>query len=197
MTTLWTSTDPAHWAAMLATYPEVVAAQHVSRLNELDQWYRETFPTTLTSRTPPAITLEELVQITEWKMKRGVWRARNLALVRSNDPALVATLSTAAFTLLPDQRKPLTQLINLAGVGPATASAVLAARQPDVFPFFDELVADQIPGLGKVAFTTGYYHRYAEALRQRATALSSSGAAWTAHAVSQALWAASGGKVAL
>ena len=90
-------------------------------------------------------------------------------------------------------------LCALAGVGPATASAALAAHAPGVYPFFDELVAVAIPGLGPVAFTPAYYARYAERLRERAAALAAAcpDAGWTAQAVSQALWAASGGKAGL
>ncbi len=194
MSDLWANDDRAAWAAMLARYPEVVAAQGVSRLVELDRWYREALPGALAARVPLQITHDELIAVTEWKMKRGVWRARNLALVKGNDPDEVRRLSAEGFALLPDPRKPLARIAQLAGVGPATASAVLAANRPDIYPFFDELVADQIPGLGPVAFTAGYYARYAERLRQRATALDTPASPWTAHTVSQALWAASGGK---
>ena len=79
----------------------------------------------------------------------------------------------------------------LAGVGPATASAVTAAVAPELYPFFDELVAAQVPGLGKVAWTLSYYGRYAAALRERADAL---GAPWTPVMVERALWSSVGGK---
>lgn len=196
MNTLWSNDDPHAWSEALASYPDVVAAQGVSRLTELDRWYREEFPQRIAARTPHQITHEELIQVTEWKMKRGVWRARNLVLVRGNDSEEVVRLSTEGFALLPDTRKPLARIAQLAGVGPATASAVLAAVRPEIYPFFDELIADQIPGLGKVAFTPGYYARYAERLRERAQALSTADMSWTAHATGQALWAAAGGKVA-
>jgi hypothetical protein len=194
MAGLWENADPAAWAEALARYPDVVAAQGVSRLAELDRWYREDFPAALAARVPPTLQHDALVAVTEWKMKRGVWRARNLALVRGNDPAEVAARGAEAFAALPDPRRPLVRLTELAGVGPATASAVLAAVRPEIFPFFDELVAEQIPGLGPVAFTGGYYARYAEGLRARAEALNAGGSGWTAHAVGQALWAESGGK---
>jgi hypothetical protein len=42
---------------------------------------------------------------------------------------------------------------------------------PEVYPFFDELVAAQVPALGKVAWTLGYSARYADALRVRAESL--------------------------
>jgi len=88
-------------------------------------------------------------------------------------------------------------LSQLAGVGPATASGVLACIAPVLYPFFDELVAMQIPGLGKVAFTATYYQRYAAQLRERAARLQKACAhfEWTAHAIGQALWSASGGKI--
>jgi hypothetical protein len=137
------------------------------------------------------VTLPELVRLTEWKMARGVWRAPNLILVRGNDPALVAETSAAALTKVPHPTAPIAALAKLAGVGPATASAVAAAAAPTVYPFFDELVAAQVPTLGKVAWTLGYYGRYAEALRGRAEAL---GEGWTPVMVERALWARVGGK---
>lgn len=194
MDTLWGSDDQGAWEEALARYPAVVAAQGVSRLADLDRWYREELPPLIVGRTPPHLTHDELIAVTEWKMKRGVWRARNLALVRGNDPADVATRSAEALAALPDLRRPLTRLTQLAGVGPATASAVLAAVRPELFPFFDELIAAQLPLRGPVAFTAAYYARYAEHLRARAANLNIGTTAWTAHAVGQALWAAAGGK---
>ena len=126
-------------------------------------------------------------------MSRGFWRARNLALVRGNDPSLVIETSTAALGSVPDPAATITTLAELAGVGPATASAVAAAARPDVYPFFDELVGVQVPGLGTLAFSLGYYKRYAEALRERAKEL---GARWTPVMVERALWAHVGGKKA-
>ncbi len=195
---LWADDDCARWAATFAGYERALATRPVTRLVDLDRWYREELPGAIAARTPTHATHDELVAVTEWKMKRGAWRARNLALVRGNDPAEVERTSTEALALVPEPRKPVTLLSRLAGVGPATASAVLAAARPDVYPFFDELVAAQVPELGPVAFTLAYYARYAERLRERAAALAERcpDGGWTAHVVGQALWAASGGKAA-
>ena len=195
---LWRTNSCDAWQAALDQYADTVREQQVNGLAEIDAWYREELPARIATRRPAYITLAELEHLTVWKMKRGVWRERNRLLVRGNSSATVRQVSRAAFAAVPDYRKPVDLLSTLAGVGPATASAALAAYAPDIYPFFDELVGAQIPGLGKVAFTAAYYQRYAAALRQRAAQLNKRCAqrAWTAHDLSQALWAHSGGKAA-
>lgn len=191
MTNLWASEDPADWKDALERYPDVVQAQGVASLPAHDEWYRKELPAAIAARRTPHVTHAELVRATEWKMARGVWRARNLVLVRGNDPALVVETSTAALGAIPDASAPIAMLAELAGVGPATASAIASAASPEHYPFFDELVGAQVPGLGKLGFTMGYYRRYAAALRERAAAL---GRRWSPSMVERALWANSGGK---
>jgi len=191
MTDLWTDDAPEAWHAALARYDDVVARQDVARLPELDRWYRHELPSAIGLRVPAHVTHEELVRLTEWKMARGVWRAPNLVLVRGNAPDAVVETSAAALARVPHPTAPIAALAKLAGVGPATASAVAAAFAPAQYPFFDELVAAQVPDLGKVAWTLGYYARYAAALRERAARL---GGAWTPVQVERALWAHAGGK---
>ena len=191
MSGLWTSEDQARWQAALDHYPAVIAAQGVTRLPELDRWYQAEFPRAVAARQPPFVTHAELVRVTEWKMARGVWRQRNLGLVRSNAPEVVEQTSREALARVPDPTAPITLLARLAGVGPATASAVLAGSAPEHYPFFDEVIAGQLPGFGRVTFTLGEYRRYAAALRERARQL---GGAWTPALVERALWAAAGGK---
>lgn len=192
MKALWGESSSAAWHGALDSYAGVVARQGVAKLAELDNWYRGLLPGLITGRKPPHLVLEELVRLTEWKMARGVWRARNLALVKGNAPAEVVEASAAAIAAVPHPTAPISALVKLAGVGPATASGVLAAHSPAIYPFFDELVAAQVPGLGAVAWTLGYYVRYAEALRNRAGQLSGG---WTPAMVERALWAHAGGKL--
>lgn len=175
----------------LGDYTAVVERQGVERLPDLDRWYREELPAAIRARRTPHVTLDELARATEWKMARGVWRARNLVLVRGNDSADVEAASERALAAVPDPRVPIAELSKLAGVGAATASAVAAAFAPDTYPFFDELVAEQLPGLGKVAWTLPYYLRYAQALRGAAAEL---GGEWTPSRLERALWAHVGGK---
>lgn len=191
MTQLWNETDARAWRRALDRYEDVVAKQGVDRLPELDRWYREELPESLRGRRRPHVTLAELVRATEWKMARGVWRAPNLVRVRGNDADLVKETSASALAEVPDPTAPIATMAKLDGVGPATASAIAAAFAPEVYPFFDELVAAQVPGLGKVDWTMPYYVRYAAALRERAASL---GDGWTPVMLERALWARAGGK---
>ncbi|HEX8244598.1 MAG TPA: hypothetical protein VF541_13925 [Longimicrobium sp.] len=188
---LWKSDDADAWRAALARYEDVVAEQGVKPLPELDRWYRNELPGLIAARRRPHVTHAELVRVTEWKMARGIWRPRNLALVRGNDAALVERTSREALAKVPHPSEPIAILAKLAGVGPATASAIAAAAAPEVYPFFDELVAARIPGMGQVTFTPREYARYADALRERAARL---GAGWTPEQVERAVWADVGGK---
>ena len=178
----------------LDAYSDVVQRQGVARLPELDRWYREELPGLIADRNPSHITRSELVRLTEWKMARGVWRARNLVLVRSNDAEAVKEMSTVALSRIPHPTAPLAELSKLRGVGPATASAAVAAAAPDVYPFFDELVASQLANLSPVAWTLSYYARYADALRTLAREL---GSDWTPALLAHALWAHAGGKAGI
>jgi hypothetical protein len=194
MTNLWTQDAEDAWRTALARYEAVVEEQGVARLPELDRWYRDELPAAIAARTQAHVTHAELVKLTEWKMARGVWRARNLALVRGNDAALVERTSAAALAKVPHPSAPIATLAELAGVGPATASGVASAAAPEVYPFFDELVAARIPGMEQVKFTPKEYARYSEALRERAARI---GPAWTPTMVERALWADTGGKAGL
>lgn len=68
------------------------------------------------------------------------YRPRLLDFVSSLDEDLVKSSSQKAFKSLPDISKAILELSKLKGVGPATASAVLAAYAPDVAPFMSDEV---------------------------------------------------------
>lgn len=190
--TLWSSAALAPWRDALDAYPGAIARHPVARLPELDTWYRDVLPPLIRGRTPMTMTHAEMVRVTEWKMARGVWRAPNLVLVKGNSPEAVEAAGAAASALLDTPGKAVGAITELKGVGPATASAVLAIMDPTRYPFFDEDVAMQVPTLGVVAWTLGYYRRYADALVARAALL---GTDWTAVMVERALWSHARGAV--
>ncbi|MBX9857326.1 MAG: hypothetical protein K2Y26_17480 [Gemmatimonadaceae bacterium] len=189
--TLWSASSAEAWRDALSSYAAAIAALPSERLAAHDLWYRHELPALVTSRAPMHVTHDEMVRITEWKMARGVWRAPNLVLVKNNAPGVVEDATMRAAGLLQQPGKALSAVTSLGGVGPATASAVLALMDPQAFPFFDELVARQVEGLGPVAWTAGYYRKYAEALSARAEQLRAVlGDTWTATQVERACWAA-------
>lgn len=191
MTLLWSTLTAGAWTDALSAYPAVIAQQGVAKLSELDTWYRDELPGIIASRRLVHITLPELVRVTEWKMYRGVWRAPNLIRVKNNPADTVIETTVRGFARTPHPTQPIGEIASLDGVGPATASALVAALLPTVYPFFDELVAAQIPDLGTVKWTLGFYAKYAERLRARAAELSDT---WTPVMVERALWASVGGK---
>lgn len=67
-------------------------------------------------------------------------RPRLLDFVSSLDDSVVKSASEKAFKSLPDISKAVKELTVLKGVGPATASAVLAAYAPDIAPFMSDEV---------------------------------------------------------
>lgn len=189
---LWATSACQAWHQALERYPDAVRAAGSERLVELDDWVQRELPARIANRAKAYVTVEELAGVTEWKMLRGDWRPRNLQLVRQNPPEEVERLSAEALALADDTKRPIVLLTRLGGVGPATASAVLATVHPDAFPFFDEAVAKQIPDLGPVKFITPYFYRYAEALRKRTANLNAhcQHDKWHVHQLDLALWSA-------
>src|SRR5437868_997578 len=102
---IWDQQSCQRWHDMLHAYPEVIAAQGSERLPRLDEWYRQVLPPKLSARPEPYILLQELQDIADWKMTRGVWRERNRQLISSNPPERVKEASHKAFTEAPDPRK--------------------------------------------------------------------------------------------
>src|ERR1041385_4012803 len=90
---LWTSDAADAWRAALERYEAGIEAQGSKVLPELDRWYRDELPGLIAARKRPHVTHAELVRVTEWKMARGIWRPRNLQLVRGNDADLVEKTS--------------------------------------------------------------------------------------------------------
>lgn len=143
MASLWNTTAQKNWRDALNGYDRVIVAQGVTKLADRERWYRDELPGLISARKPRHLTLPELIRVTEWKMSRGKWRAPNLVLVKGNAAAVVKQLSSSALAKAPHPTAPIKELAELAGVGPATASAVVSAVEPALFPFFDEIVAEQ------------------------------------------------------
>lgn len=62
-------------------------------------------------------------------------------------------------------------LIRLKGVGPATASAILAAYAPERAPFMSDEAMQAVPSAKQWSYTMASYFMFAQALRQKALML--------------------------
>ncbi|KAM4025981.1 uncharacterized protein ACNLHF_026389 isoform 1-T3 [Anomaloglossus baeobatrachus] len=183
--------DPKKWQRVSDLYWEVVAtkAAKQKRLLDLDKWYQEELPAIMAARPQKLLTLEELETLMEWKLTRGKFRPRLKQLVSGNSAGTVESCSRKAFQLLPDVSAAIEELCQLKGIGPATASAVLAAGAPDVAAFMADEAVESAPGLTPIQYTAKHYLRYLEALQLKAEALNTaSEEQWTPHRVELCLW---------
>ncbi|XP_024029930.1 uncharacterized protein LOC21390497 isoform X2 [Morus notabilis] len=131
--------NPSLWREALSAYESRIESLNKSNLVSLDDYYRNHLPPLLRQRNPnPFITTSELSQLMRWKLARGKWRPRLLDFVSALDEDLVKSASRKAFKSLPDISKAVSELTVLKGVGPATASAILAAYAPDLAPFMSD-----------------------------------------------------------
>ncbi|XP_023642209.1 uncharacterized protein LOC17891074 isoform X2 [Capsella rubella] len=131
--------DVGIWKEALSSYESRIESLNKPDLVSLDQFYRIKLPCLLHDRDPnPYLTTSELCQLMKWKLTRGKWRPRLLDFVSSLDDSVVKSASEKAFKSLPDISKAVKELTVLKGVGPATASAVLAAYAPDIAPFMSD-----------------------------------------------------------
>ncbi|KAL9244118.1 hypothetical protein vseg_017926 [Gypsophila vaccaria] len=177
------------WKDALNSYSSRIETIKKPDLVSLDQFYRTELPGLLHSRLPaPYLTRSELHSLMHWKLTRGKFRPRLLGYVADLDEELVKSASQKAFLSLPaDLSKAVSELTVLKGVGPATASAVLAAYAPDVAPFMSDEAMQAVLGHSK-DYSLKQYLLLAAKLQEKAKELSSEDEQFTASDVERALW---------
>ncbi|XP_015919372.1 uncharacterized protein [Parasteatoda tepidariorum] len=195
----FTKATPEQWNYVLSQYKEVLKEKASKRtkkggpeeLIRLDTWYQEQLPKIIQSRKPPHIVHEELIQIVKWKLMRGKFRPRLTDLVRINTETAVLQTSKKAFRKKPSElSQAITALTNLKGVGPATASAILAAAFPDNVPYMADESMLSTPGIEATDYTLAEYLNYAEHIKKCTERLQSLDpkSHWTPHKVELTLW---------
>ncbi|XP_067433480.1 uncharacterized protein zgc:112496 [Thunnus thynnus] len=196
MSALFACEDPATWRSVYEKYWGVVEAKEAKgkkpgKLLNLDKWYQEELPAVISTRPDKHITQSELVKLMEWKLTRGKFRPRLQQLVASNSEDTVEKCSRKAFSLLPDVQAAIMELSSLKGVGPATASAVLAAGAPEQAAFMSDEAMESVPGLKPIQYTAKHYALYLGKMLELTKRLNKADPQqdWTPHRLELCLWA--------
>ncbi|XP_015924308.1 uncharacterized protein [Parasteatoda tepidariorum] len=195
----FTKASPAQWTYIFTKYKDVLKAKAAKRtkkggpeeLIRMDAWYQEQLPKLIHSRKELYITHEELVQLTKWKLMREKFRPNLIDLVRINTEKAVVTHSKKAFKRLPNLSGAIAMLTCLKGVGPASASAILAAGYPDQAPFMADESMLSTPGVETMDYTVAEYMNYAMQLKKKSDYLNSKDPSqeWNPHKIELTLWA--------
>lgn len=162
-------------------------------LTDLDKWYRNDLRDLIAQRRKEDksaggawISQEELGKLMQWKLavrfssffvfiranmrlhkQHGTFRPRLLALALSNSDARVRSTIHSASLLLPTSPlQALNKLCELTGVGPATASAILATLDPANEPFLSDEAFEGVLG-SKPEYTVKGWTRFRDAIQQR------------------------------
>lgn len=188
---------PAQFEFVLSKYEETLRAKAQAKsskpetLIKLDEWYQKELPKKIKARGKEAhLTHEEIVQCIKWKLARGVFRPRLKDLVQMNTPRVVMQETKKAFRHLHKKNleAAVTAMSNLKGVGPAMASAVLAAGAPELAPFMADECLLAMPDMEGIDYTMKEYMKLVEKTRECVDRLNSQGGSWTPHKVELAVW---------
>ncbi|RWS10509.1 uncharacterized protein B4U79_14800 [Dinothrombium tinctorium] len=190
----------AQWSYVLSRYKDVLKAKAQQtrgskkggpqELIKIDNWYQEQLPKIINSRKDRHLNHEELVQVMKWKLMRGKYRPRLIDLVKINTELAVLQTTKKAFRKLPNLGGAIQALTNLKGIGPASASAVLAAAAPEHCPFMADESMLATPGVEATDYTLAEYLNYAEQIKNCCERLRAEDpdAKWNPHKVELALW---------
>ncbi|XP_069125089.1 uncharacterized protein [Argopecten irradians] len=187
------------WEEMFGLYQKVLIAKSKKmkadkekQLIKLDKWYQEELPNAIQERKEKYVTHEELCKLMKWKLTRGKFRPRLEQMVQSNSEEEVETASRNAFKELPNLPNAVKALTVLKAIGPATASAVLAAGAPDKAAFMADESMLAIPGLAPLQYTLPFYNEFMDNVKSLTKKLNKDqqgdGTKWTPHKVELTLW---------
>ena len=156
------------WQDVLTKYnvtiQELASYKKKPDLVSLDKFYRDDYINIVTTRDPPLLQLPELSKVMKWKLNRGKMRPLQ-KLVDSNRDDDVREITKASIQSLKDGdwEVGILTLKSLKGIGPATASAILAPLFPDLIPFMSDEVL-MVTCDGKREYTMKAYHKMRKSL---------------------------------
>ncbi|GAX75059.1 hypothetical protein CEUSTIGMA_g2503.t1 [Chlamydomonas eustigma] len=173
---LWRSQETSAWICALRKYKTAVFSKKTP-FSAVDKWYLVDLPASIRARGSQAsMSRDDLVKLVEWKLARGKWRPRLLDYAKQQEEAVLKDVTELAFkSLLGDGvtsiaaiREAVSQLTQLKGVGPATASAAVATVCHHA-PFMSDEALEAV--MSKREYTLPAYMRLVEALQQKSKEL--------------------------
>lgn len=114
---------------------------------------------------------------------------QNWLLVDSNDDETVQRTTQEALATLPDWEASMSTLDALMGVGPATASFILALCDPTIPIFSEELARCSGIVSTSAKYDRNEYREFHAAINEKATSLSTKTTKITPRQIEQATWA--------
>lgn len=191
---LFLTQDESMWFDGLYSYDRAITnvarKKGSSKLPELDAWWRNELFHIVNVRSERYITEEELCKIMQWKLGRGKDRPMLLNLIKQNSGASIIKISKEAFIKLKtgDWKGSMTCLMELRGVGPATASAILANFDPFNCPFMADEVIESTTNK-KRDYTMKMYENMRAILLEKLKTCKFQSDIWTPELLGRALWA--------
>jgi len=189
----------AQFEFVLSKYQEALQAKAESKksnpdvLIKLDKWYQNELPKKIKSRGKEAhLTHEEIVKTIKWKLSRGKFRPSLKDLIQMNTPRVVMQETKKAFRAISkrnDLEAAVSVLSTMKGVGPAMASAVLAAGAPEIAPFMADELLLSMPDVDGIDYTMKEYMRLVGKTKECVERLNAQGGNWNPHKVELAVWA--------
>ncbi|CZT46978.1 uncharacterized protein RSE6_07493 [Rhynchosporium secalis] len=135
----------------LGRYPEILKTHGKTPIDgsvtieDLDKFRYQIAPMNFSKNTGRVMELSDVEKLVQWKIHHGAFRPTLPKLVASNTSDTVAAATKDAFAAYANDHKDIATVISklttpLKGVGPATASLLLAIHDPQNVVFFsDEL----------------------------------------------------------
>jgi len=182
----WNS-DAEVWSAALRSCVKRVDEFKKGDYAALDSWFFNDLPQKLAGMPAEGrcIDSKELVKIIEWKLKRGTWRPKLLDFAKAVPEEVIKEASQQAYAIAQgcmDSTKEgyascckaaLEPLVQIKGIGPASASAILTAAF-SCFPYFSDEAMEAALSKKK-EYTAKRYVEYAVAIWEKALQLRSKG----------------------